>query len=247
MSLDYIYGRHPVLEALNSGARIQQIVLADGQKQSGTLAEILAAAQQSDTPVEWVSKGKMTQLVGRDANHQGVVAALPPFRYSSVDAILARAGDEPPFLLLLDGIQDVHNFGALIRTAEAAGMHGIIIPQHRAAGVTATVYKSSAGAAFHMPIAQETNMTRTIQQLQERGIWFAGLEMDGAQPYDRANLRGPLGIVLGAEGRGLSRLVAEQCDFLVRLPMQGAVSSLNASVAGGIVIYEALRQRQGGG
>ena len=248
MALDYIYGRHPVLEALHAGARVQQLLVAEGQKESGTLAEILAAAAQRGAAVERVSKGKLTQLVGRDANHQGVVAALPPFRYSSVETILARAEGEPPFLLLLDGIQDVHNFGALIRTADAAGVHGIIIPQHRAAGVTATVYKSSAGAAFHLPIAQETNLTLTIQQLKaEHGIWFAGLEMTGAQRYDQANLRGPLAIVLGAEGRGLSRLVAEQCDFLVKLPMRGAVSSLNASVAGGIVMYEALRQRQGGG
>lgn len=242
---DYIYGRHPVLEALRSGTRITGIFLAQGQKESGPVAEIMAAAKVAGVRVEWLPKGALARLVEPDANHQGVVAELPPFRYSSVEAILARAAQrsEPPFLLLLDGIQDVHNLGALLRTAEAAGVHGAILPERRAASVTPTVYKSSAGAVNYLPIAQVTNLTQTMKQLQAQNLWFVGLDMAGEQLYHQANLKGPLGIVVGAEGRGLGRLVAESCDFLVQLPMRGQVDSLNASVAGAILIYEALRQR----
>lgn len=242
---DYIYGRHPVLEALRSGTRVTGIFLAQGQKEAGPVAEIMAAAKAAGVRVEWLPKGALARLVEPDANHQGVVAELPPFPYSSVEAILKRAAQrgEAPFLLLLDGIQDVHNLGALLRTAEAAGVHGAILPERRAASVTPTVYKSSAGAVNYLPIAQVTNLTQTMKQLQAQNIWFVGLDMAGEQLYHQANLKGPLGIVVGAEGRGLGRLVAESCDFLVQLPMRGQVDSLNASVAGAILIYEALRQR----
>lgn len=240
----YIYGRHPVLEALRAGAPIRTLLLAEGQQPQG-IAELLAEAEARGIPTEWRPRHALEKLLETGATHQGVVAVLPPFRYSTVEAMLARAAsrNEPPFLLLLDGIQDVHNLGALIRTAESAGMHGLIVQERRAAGVTATVYKSSAGAVNHLAIAQVTNLTQTIKRLQAEGLWVAGLEMEGSQPYHSAMLRGPLAIVVGAEGRGLSRLVAEQCDYLVHLPMRGQIGSLNASVAGGILIYEALRQR----
>lgn len=245
MPSEHIYGRHPVLEALRSDTPVKVVFLGEGQKQTGVIAEIMQVAAQHNVRVEWLSRGALERLVEPDANHQGVVAELPPYRYSSVEAILKRAAErgEPPFLLLLDGIQDVHNLGALVRTAEAAGMHGLVIPSHRAAGVTPTVYKSSAGAVNFLPIAQVTNLPQTMQQLQGQGIWFVGLDMAGEEPYSRSNLKGPLGIVVGAEGKGLGRLVAETCDFLVHLPMRGRVDSLNASVAGAILIYEAVRQR----
>lgn len=242
---EMIYGRYPVLEALRAGVGVRALWLAEGQKAGGVVAQILAEAEGRGVAVHWVPRGRLDRLVEEGANHQGVAAELPPFRYSSVDAMLRRAEErgEPPFLLLLDGIQDVHNLGALLRTAEAAGMHGVVLPERRAASVTPTVYKSSAGAVHFLPVAQVTNLTRTIQELQERGLWVGGLEMGGEQLYHEAKLVGPLAIVVGAEGRGLGRLVAERCDFLVRLPMRGQVGSLNASVAGAILIYEALRQR----
>ncbi|MDQ4074621.1 MAG: 23S rRNA (guanosine(2251)-2'-O)-methyltransferase RlmB [Chloroflexota bacterium] len=245
MASERIYGRHPVLEALRADAEVRKIILAEGQKQSGIIREILEEAERRGVRIEWTARGTLDRLVEQGVNHQGIVAELPPFQYSSVEEILDRAErlGEAPFLLLLDGIQDVHNFGALLRTAEAAGMHGVIIPERRAVGVTPTVYKSSAGAIHHIPIAQVTNLTRTVKQLKERHVWFVGLDMAGEQVYHEANLSGALGVVLGAEGSGLSRLVAEICDFLVHIPMKGEVDSLNASVAGAILIYEALRQR----
>lgn len=243
--MDRIYGRYPVLEALRAGAAVRRVLLAQGQKQSGTITEIVALAQQQGVPIVEERRNTLDQLTEEGANHQGVVAELPPFRYSTVEEILARAAarNQPPFLLLLDGIQDVHNFGALLRTAEAAGAHGVIIPERRAASVTPTVYKSSAGAVHYLPIAQITNLTRTIKELQQQNIWFAGLDMAGPQLYHEANLSGGLGIVLGAEGSGLSRLVAETCDFLIRIPMRGQIDSLNASVAGALLLYEAAKQR----
>lgn len=248
MTTDTIFGRHPVLEALNSTTPVKRVLLLEGTTTTGIIGEILQAAEARRIPVEWRPRGAFAKLVEADANHQGVLAQIPPFRYSSVEAILQAARDRnvPPFLLLLDGIQDVHNLGALIRTAEGAGVHGVIIPERRAVGITPTVYKSSAGAVLHLPIAQVTNLTQTIKQLQEReNIWFVGLDVGGKVPYYRTNLKGALGIVVGAEGKGLGRLIAESCDFLVELPMRGKVDSLNASVAGAILMYEALRQRMG--
>lgn len=247
MTSDTIYGRHPVLEALHSDIPVRRVLLVEGTPTTGIVGEIIQAAQQRTIPVEWRPRAAFAKLVDADANHQGVLAQVPPFKYSTVDAILqiARDRNEPPFLLLLDGIQDVHNLGALIRTAEGAGIHGVIIPERRAVGVTPTVYKSSAGAVLHLPVAQVTNLNQTMKHLQTReNIWFVGLDMGGKVPYYRTNLKGALGIVVGAEGKGLGRLVAEGCDFLVELPMRGKVDSLNASVAGAILMYEAVRQRQ---
>jgi 23S rRNA (guanosine2251-2'-O)-methyltransferase len=247
MTTDTIYGRHPVLEALRSETPVKRVLIIEGTPTHGIMDEIIEAAQSRAIPVEWRPRATFAKLVEADANHQGVLAQVPSFKYSTVDAILqiARDRNEPPFLLLLDGIQDVHNLGALIRTAEGAGIHGVIIPERRAVGVTQTVYKSSAGAVLHLPIAQVTNITQTMKQLQTReNIWFVGLDMGGKVPYYRTNLKGALGIVVGAEGKGLGRLIAESCDFLVELPMRGKVDSLNASVAGAILMYEAVRQRQ---
>ncbi len=247
MTTDTIYGRHPVLEALRSETPVKRVLIVEGTPTHGIVDEIIEAAQSRTIPVEWRPRAAFAKLVEADANHQGVVAQVPSFKYSTVETILqiARDRNEPPFLLLLDGIQDVHNLGALIRTAEGAGIHGVIIPERRAVGVTPTVYKSSAGAVLHLPIAQVTNITQTMKQLQTReNIWFVGLDMGGKVPYYRTNLKGALGIVVGAEGKGLGRLIAESCDFLVELPMRGKVDSLNASVAGAILMYEAVRQRQ---
>ncbi|HYN89693.1 MAG TPA: 23S rRNA (guanosine(2251)-2'-O)-methyltransferase RlmB [Ardenticatenaceae bacterium] len=240
---DLIYGRHPVLEALQSGAGVRRVLLAAGSKPGGVIAEIQAAAAAAGVPVIEVSRQTLDRRA--EGNHQGVVAEVEPFRYADVDDVLSAAArrDEPPLLLLLDGLQDVHNFGALLRTAEAVGAHGVLIPKDRSVSVTATVYKTSAGAVSYLPVAQVTNLVRAMNDLKEQGIWFAGLDMAGPQRYDQANLTGPLGIVVGAEGRGLGRLVAETCDFLVHLPMRGKIESLNASVAGSVLMYEALRQR----
>ncbi len=245
MKTQQIYGRHPILEALRARTKISVIYLAEGQKKKGALAQLIALAKQAKVRLKWVSRETLGRLTEANASHQGVVAEIAPFQYSTLEKILAQAKkkDEPPFLLLLDGIQDVHNFGALLRTAEAAGVHGVIIPQRRAASVTATVYKSSAGAIHYLPVAQVTNLNQTIKKLQKEKIWVVGLDMAGKQLYYQANLKGPLAIVVGAEGKGLSRLVAERCDFLTKLPMSGHVQSLNASVATAILIYEVLRQR----
>jgi 23S rRNA (guanosine2251-2'-O)-methyltransferase len=248
MTTDTIYGRHPVLEALRSETPVRRILVLEGTDPHGIIGEIIEAAEARKISVDWRPRSAFAKLVEEDANHQGVLAQVPPFKYSTVDAILQIARDQnvPPFLLILDGIQDVHNLGALIRTAEGAGIHGVIIAERRAVGVTPTVYKSSAGAVLHIPIAQVTNITQTIKQLQTRdNIWFVGLDMGGKVPYYRTNLKGALGIVVGAEGKGLGRLISESCDFLVELPMRGKVDSLNASVAGAILMYEAVRQRMG--
>lgn len=241
---DLIYGRHPVLEALESGSEVRRVLLAAGTKPGGIIAEIRAAAESAGVPVVEVPRQTLDRRV--PGAHQGVAAEVAPFRYATVDEIMGAAGraGEPPLLLLLDGLQDVHNFGALLRTAEAVGAHGVLIPKDRSVSVTPTVFKTSAGAVTYVLIAQVTNLVRTMKDLKARGVWFAGLDMAGPQRYDRANLAGPLGVVIGAEGRGVSRLVAETCDFLVHLPMRGRIESLNASVAGSVLLYEVLRQRQ---
>jgi 23S rRNA (guanosine2251-2'-O)-methyltransferase len=242
---DWIFGRRPVLEALNQGLNVHRVLLAEGHKPGGVIAEIIAAAKTANVPIAIAPRAELDRRA-QGAVHQGVVAAIASFSYADLDDIFARAQErgEPPFVLLLDSLQDVHNFGALARTAEAAGMHGIIITKDRAVAVTPTVYKTSAGAIAHLPVVQVTNLVRTMKEFKERGVWLAGLAPSQGQAYDEVNLTGPLGLVVGAEGSGLSRLTAETCDFLLTLPMHGQVSSLNASVAGAIVIYEALRQRQ---
>jgi 23S rRNA (guanosine2251-2'-O)-methyltransferase len=241
---DLIYGRHPVLEALRAGEKVQRVLVAKGTQTAGPLADILALAQQRGVRVAWVDRRELDKL---DAVHQGVAAEVPSHRYAEVEAILAsaQAQGEPPLILALDAIQDVHNLGSLLRTADAVGAHGAILPSHRAAGVTPAVRKASAGAVAHLPIAQVTNLARTLEDLKREGVWVVGLDMAGKQAYDEYDWRTPTALVVGSEGRGLGRLVGETCDVLVNLPMRGHVDSLNAAVAGSIVLYHAWRSRQG--
>lgn len=241
---EYIWGRNPVLETLHSKRRILRILLAEGQREAA-LTSMTRTAEQRHIPLEIVSRARLDQI-SRGAVHQGCVAVVEERHYADLDEILAQADrlQQPPFLLILDAIQDVNNLGSLLRTAEAAGVHGVIIPEHRAAEVNATVVKTSAGASEHLLIAQEKNLTRTIDYLKKRNIWVIGLAGEGKTLYTQADLSGPLALVVGNEGKGISRLVREHCDLLIKLPMQGSINSLNAAVAGSIALYEALRQRQ---
>lgn len=241
---DFIFGRHPVEEALQSDVPVRCIWLLESRVSGGPLLAIRRLAEERGIPVKLVSRAELDRLAAGGV-HQGVVARVAPYRYSTLDEVLrvAEARQESPFLLLLDHLNDVHNFGALVRTAEAAGMHGVVIPARRSVSVTPIVYKTSAGAVVHMKVARVPNLVQAMKWLKEKGVWLVGLDPEAPLRYDLADLRGPLGIVVGAEGQGMSRLVRETCDFLVHLPMRGRVESLNASVAGGIVIYEALRQR----
>src|SRR5579883_642899 len=242
---EYIWGRNPVMETLHAGQRVKRILLAEGMREAPVLATITQEAQRQHIPVDFVPRARLDQL-SHNAVHQGCVAQVVERSYASIDEILAhaQARQEAPFLLILDAIQDVNNLGSLLRTAEAAGLHGVIIPQHRAAEVNATVVKTSAGATEHILIAQETNITRTIEYLKKQNIWVIGLAGDAHTLYTDTDLTGPLALVVGNEGKGISRLVREHCDLLIKLPMRGYVNSLNAAVAGSIAVYEALRQRQ---
>jgi 23S rRNA (guanosine2251-2'-O)-methyltransferase len=241
---EYIWGRNPVLETLHSARQVKRILLAEGQHNAPALAAILQEAQARSIPVERVPRQRL-DVLSRGAVHQGCMAQVAERSYATLDDILAHAErkQETPFLLVLDAIQDVNNLGSLIRTAEAAGMHGLIIPEHRAAEVNATVVKTSAGATEHLLIAQETNISRTLDTLKQSNIWVIGLAGEAHTYYTEADLTGPLALVVGNEGKGLARLVREHCDLLVKLPMLGRINSLNAAVAGSIVVYEALRQR----
>ena len=242
---EYIWGRNPIVETLHSKRPIKRILLAEGLREASSLAVIVQEATRRHVPIETVPRSRLDQL-SRGAVHQGCLAVVEARSYATVDDILAEAErkNEPPFLLILDAIQDVNNLGSLLRTAEAAGVHGAIIPEHRAAEVTATVIKTSAGATEHLLIAQETNLTRTIEFLKNQNIWVVGLAGEAKTEYTQANLTGALALVVGNEGKGISRLVREHCDLLIKLPMRGQVNSLNAAVAGSIALYEALRQRE---
>jgi 23S rRNA (guanosine2251-2'-O)-methyltransferase len=214
-------------------------------REAPAVASIIQKAELRQVPIEVVSRGRLDQL-SHGAVHQGFIAQVEERRYADLDEILAhaRSKNEAPFLLMLDAIQDVNNLGSLLRTAEAAGVHGVIIPEHRAAEVNATVVKTSAGATEHLLIAQETNLSRTIETLKKQNIWVVGLAGEATTLYHQANLTGPLALVVGNEGKGMARLVREHCDLLIRLPMHGHINSLNAAVAGSIALYEALRQRE---
>ncbi len=240
---DYVWGRNPVLETLRSARRVHRLLLAEGARDAG-LVDLLSEAERRHVRVEYVPRRRLDELT-QGAVHQGCVASVAPREYASVEDILAlaRQREEPPLLLILDAIQDVQNLGSLLRTAEAVGAHGVILPEHRAAGLTPAVDKSSAGAVEHLLIAQVTNLTRTVDALKKQGIWIVGLAGEAAQDYDRVDLDRPLALVVGNEGKGISRLLREHCDFLVRLPMRGQVNSLNAAVAGSIALYHAWRQR----
>ena len=240
---DQIEGRNSVIELLESGRDINKIFVQDGEKH-GSINKIIAMASQRKILINTISKEKMKQMAQTE-NYQGIIAIVPPFDYVDIEDILseAKARQEDPFIVLLDGIEDPHNLGSIIRTAETAGVHGIVIPKRRAASVNATVNKVSAGAVEHLKIARVNNMVETMKYLKEQGLWICGTDMDTKTYYYSQDLTGPLAIVIGSEGFGMSRLVKENCDFLLKIPMRGKITSLNASVSAGIVMYEAVEQR----
>lgn len=237
-----IEGRNAVLEAFRSGRTIDKLFVLDGCK-DGPVQSIMREAKKHDTIVNFVTKERLDQL-SETKKHQGVIAMAAAYGYSTVDEILTRAEEkgEPPFLVLLDNIEDPHNLGAIIRTANLAGAHGVIIPKRRAVGLTATVAKASAGAINYTPVAKVTNLTQTIKELKEKGIWFVCADMGGTTMYD-LDLKGPIGLVIGNEGEGVGKLVKENCDFIASIPMRGDIDSLNASVACGVLSFEIVRQR----
>lgn len=239
-----VAGRNAVTELLKSGRPVDTLYLRRGE-QGGTAAKLAAMAKQAGAVVKQVDDKKLDALAG-NVNHQGVAAAAAAAQYATVEQILERAEErgEQPFLILADEIEDPHNLGAIIRTAEAAGAHGVLIPKRRSASLTAAVYKASAGALSHMPVARVSNLVAAMEELKKRGIWMYAADMDG-QPWCGISYDGGVGVVIGSEGRGVTRLVKQTCDFVVSLPMLGKVNSLNASVAGGILMYEVARQRLG--
>ncbi|HIQ99067.1 MAG TPA: 23S rRNA (guanosine(2251)-2'-O)-methyltransferase RlmB [Candidatus Scybalocola faecavium] len=239
-----IEGRNPVIEAFRSGKTVDKLFVLDGC-QDGPIHTILREAKKRDTMVHFVSKERLDQM-SQTKHHQGVIAVCAAYAYAQVEDILklAREKGEDPFIILLDGIEDPHNLGAILRTANLAGAHGIIIPKNRAVGLTPTVAKVSAGAINYTPVARVTNMAAAIESLKKEGLWFACADMDGELMY-RQNLKGPIGLVIGNEGSGVSRLVKEKCDFTISVPMKGDIDSLNASVAAGVLAYEIVRQRLG--
>lgn len=239
---EQIEGRNAVLEAFRSGRCVDKLFILDGC-QDGPVRTIAREARKKDTIINYVPKERLDQLSETRA-HQGVIAQVAAYEYSTVEEILAKAEEkgEPPFLVLLDNVEDPHNLGAIIRTANLAGAHGVIIPKRRSVGLTSTVAKTSAGALNYTPVAKVTNLVRTIEELKEKGIWFVCADMGGESMY-RLNLTGPIGMIVGNEGEGVSRLVREACDFTASIPMKGDIDSLNASVAAGVLAYEIVRQR----
>lgn len=239
-----IEGRNAVMEAFRAGKTIDKLFVLDGC-QDGPVRSITREARKHDTIISYVAKERLDQL-SETGKHQGVIAFAAAYEYAQVEDILALAEEkgEPPFVFLLDNIEDPHNLGAIIRTANLAGAHGVIIPKRRAAGLTATVAKTSAGALNYTPVAKVTNLGQTIEELKKKGMWFVCADMDGDVMY-RLDLKGPIGMVIGNEGEGVSRLVKEKCDFTASIPMKGDIDSLNASVAAGVLAYEIVRQRLG--
>ena len=239
-----IEGRNAVMEAFRSGKTIDKLFVLDGC-QDGPVKSIVREAKKHDTIVNFVAKERLDQL-SDTGHHQGVIAFAAAYEYAEVEDILKIAEEkgEPPFVFLLDGIEDPHNLGAIIRTANLAGAHGVIIPKRRAVGLTATVARTSAGALNYTPVAKVTNIANTIEELKERGMWFVCADMGGEVMY-RLNLKGSIGLVIGNEGDGVSRLVKEKCDMIASIPMKGDIDSLNASVAAGVLAYEIVRQRLG--
>ena len=237
-----IEGRNAVLEAFRSGKTIDKVFVLEGC-QDGPIKTILREAKKHGTMVKFVSKDRLDNM-SETKKHQGVIAYAAAYNYATVEDILAKAEEsgEPPFIFLLDGIEDPHNLGAIIRTANLAGAHGVIIPKNRAVGLTATVAKTSAGALNYTPVAKVTNLSATMKELKKQGLWFVCADMDGEVMY-RQNLTGPIGLVIGNEGDGVSKLVRENCDFTASIPMKGDIDSLNASVAAGVLAYEIVRQR----
>ena len=240
-----IEGRNAVLEALRAGRSIDRLFVADGPKEGALGTIVKEAAKHRETKVHTVSREKLDSM-SETGKHQGVIAVAAAYEYAEVEDILARAREkgEDPFLFILDGIEDPHNLGAIIRTANLCGAHGVIIRLDRAAGLTATVARASAGALNYTPVAKVTNITAAIESLKKEGLWFACADMNGTRMYD-LNLKGPLGLVIGNEGKGVSELVKKHCDMVASIPMFGDIDSLNASVAAGVLAFEVVRQRLG--
>lgn len=239
-----VEGRNAVLEAFRSGKAVDKLFVLE-RCEDGPVRTILREAKKHDTMVKFVKKERLDQM-SETGKHQGVIAMTAAYTYAEVEDILeaARKKGEPPFILLLDNIEDPHNLGAIIRTANLAGAHGVIIPKNRAVGLTATVARTSAGALNYTPVAKVTNLARTIEELKKQGMWFVCADMGGTQMYD-LDLKGSIGLVIGNEGEGVSKLVREKCDFIASIPMHGDIDSLNASVAAGVLAYEIVRQRMG--
>ena len=238
-----LFGINPVIEALKAGSRSFDYVAVMAGRRDARAQSIFEAARDAGVPVRQVSRDQLERLAGTNG-HQGVVAVTSEKHYSDIDQVLDNKRGEHNFLVVLDGVEDPHNLGAIIRTADGAGADGIVIPERRAVGVTGTVLKASAGAAEHLPIARVTNINRTLEDLKERNIWTIGLDERGKQSYDEIDYNMDCALVLGAEGSGLHEMVRKKCDFLISIPMQGHVSSLNVSVAAAVVMYEVLRQRR---
>lgn len=237
-----IEGRNAVMEAFRSGKPVDKLYVLDGC-QDGTVRSIIREARKHDTILNFVEKDRLNQL-SETGKHQGVIASVAAYEYAEVEDMLKLAEEkgEDPFLIILDNIEDPHNLGAIIRTANQAGAHGVIIPKRRAVGLTATVARTSAGALNYTPVAKVTNLVKTMEDLKKKGLWFVCADMDGDVMYD-VNMKGPIGLVIGNEGEGVGRLVKDTCDFTARIPMKGDIDSLNASVAAGVLAYEIVRQR----
>jgi 23S rRNA (guanosine2251-2'-O)-methyltransferase len=240
---DWTLGKHAVLEALRSGRTIEKILFAEGINKN-SIQEILDRAKGAKIPFQWVPRARLDQLA-EGGNHQGVMAQVAAYRYATLGDLFRRAEEknEWPFFVLLDGIEDPHNLGSILRSADAAGVHGVIIPKRRAVGLTQVVAKTSAGAIEYIPVARVTNLNRVADELKERGVWLVGSDGAADQLYTQVDYRGPVALVIGSEGQGMSTLLKKKCDFLVKLPMRGQVTSLNASVAAGILMYEVMRGR----
>lgn len=240
-----IFGTNPVTEALTANREIDRLLIQDGARHS-RISKITALAKERKIPFQFVNKKKLDELTD-GANHQGVLAFAAAHEYVSVSDILdyAKSLGEPPFIVIAEGLKDPHNLGSIIRTANAAGVHGVIIPKNRSVGLNETVAKVSAGAVEYTKVARVTNISSVIETLKENGLWIVGTALEGSTTHYKCDLKGALAIVIGSEGEGLSRIVRERCDFLVKIPMLGKIESLNASVAAGVLIYEAVRQRSG--
>lgn len=238
-----IEGRNAVIEAFRAGKTVDKLFVLEHCKE-GSMNTVILEAKKHDTIINYVKKERLDQM-SETGHHQGVIAYIAAYDYATVEDILEKAEEkgEAPFIILLDDIEDPHNLGAIIRTANLAGAHGVIIPKHRASGLTATVVKTSAGAINYTPVAKVTNLSKTIEDLKKKGLWFVCADMDGTTMYD-LDLKGPIGLVIGNEGKGVSRLVKEKCDFIASIPMAGDIDSLNASVATGVLAYEIVRQRK---
>lgn len=244
MSEEFIGGKHSILEAIKAGRTINKIWVAENAQKALT-QPIIAEAKQHGIIVQFADKRKLDTMA-EGLQHQGVVAQVAAYDYVEIDDILevARERGEDPFILILDEIEDPHNLGSILRTADCTGVHGVIIPKRRSVGLTATVSKISAGAVEYVPVARVTNIAQTIDKLKERGVWVAGTDVSAADDVYRSNFAMPIAIVIGNEAKGVGRLIKEKCDFLVKLPMQGKINSLNASVAAGVLMYEVVRQRK---